>query len=278
MDEIVMQLARPLVSFERLQALSRLAVAGGEVSNLPGARTSDVFGLASGHLAKLVMGGLMMGRRFGRGCYCVGDSLSSPAPLSGMAAAWLRKALSTPKRTLGDCADEEIHRLSAEEARTRVHQLVFEAATAFTDLSRLQILRHLVAGGEGTAKALSKELRMAEWAVSRHRNKLVRRGYLSLRSAGRPALYRLAAQFKTPIHAGVFLDYPSHVGSDEGADFMKSAMVVCHPREQKAAASIPRRHGRENDMPPSWYCDRFGSVLYSMMSGDFVFSQFLGDS
>jgi len=28
MDEIVMQLARPLVSFERLQVLSRLAVAG----------------------------------------------------------------------------------------------------------------------------------------------------------------------------------------------------------------------------------------------------------
>jgi DNA-binding transcriptional ArsR family regulator len=152
--------------------------------------------------------------------------------------AWLRGVLSKPKRTLENCGDEEVHRLSVEEAQTRVHKLVFEAATAFTDLRRIQILRHLATGAEVTAEAMGKELSMSAGAVSRHTNKLMRRGYLStaaslaprtpsataaggrpvpaaaqtrhsrrnasLRSAGRPALYRLAPKFRTPVHAGLF--------------------------------------------------------------------------
>jgi len=204
MDEIIIRLARTVASFERLRILSRLAVAGERSPTHLGRELRMPLNSLSGHLAKLATAGLMKRRRSGGWSYCVADSPYSPATLSGMTTAWLRKALSTPKRTLGDCADEEVRRLSAAEAQTRVHQLVFEAATAFTDLRRIQILRHLAVGGEVTAEALSKELSMSEWAVSRHTNKLMRRGYLSLRSAGRPALYRLAAQFKTPIHAGLF--------------------------------------------------------------------------
>jgi DNA-binding transcriptional ArsR family regulator len=242
MDEIVMRLARALASFERLQILSRLAAAGERSPTRLGRELQMSLNSLSGHLAKLATAGLMKRRRSGRWSYCVAESPYSPSTLSGMTVAWLRKMLSAPKRTLQDCGDEEVHRLSAEEAQTRVHKLVFEAATAFTDLRRLQILRRLGAGREATAEALSKELSMSERAARRHTNKLVRRRYLStasprdlrtpsatvagrcaglrrarrarmprlcrrnpsLRSAGRPALYRLAPKFKTLIHAGLF--------------------------------------------------------------------------
>ena len=204
MDEIVIRWARTLASFQRLQILSRLTVAQEMSPTHLGRELQMPLNSLSGHLSRLATAGLMKRRRSGGRSYCLAGSPYGPATLSGMTVAWLRRVLSRPKLTLAGCADEEVRRLSAEEARTRVHKLVFEAATAFTDLRRLQILRRLGAGREVTAEALGKELSMSEWAVRRHTDKLMRRGYLSLRSADRSPVYRLAAKFKTPIHAGLF--------------------------------------------------------------------------
>ena len=226
-----MRLARTLASFQRLRILSRPAVAGEKSPTRLGRELQMPLNSLSGHLAKLAAAGLMKRRHSGRWSYCVADSPYSPSTPSGRTAAWLSKVLSTPKRALRDCGDEEFHRLSAEEVQTRVQKLVFEAATAFTDLRRVQILRHLATGGEVTVEALGQELSMSESAISRHTNKLMRRDYLStarpldlrtpratvagscaganrrnpsLRSAGQSALYRLAPKFKTPIYAGLF--------------------------------------------------------------------------
>jgi DNA-binding transcriptional ArsR family regulator len=204
MDEIVIRWARTLACFQRLRILSRLAVAGETSPTQLGRELRKPLSALSGHLARLATAGLMRRRRSGRWSYCVADSPYGPATLSGMTASWLRKVLSRPKGTLGDCTDEDVHGLSAGEAETRVHKLVFEAATAFTDLRRLRILHRLGAGGGMSAEALGEELRMSEWAVRRHTDKLMRRGYLSVHSAGRRALYRLAKKFKTPIHGGLF--------------------------------------------------------------------------
>ena len=204
MDEIVIRLARCLASFERLRILSRLAVAGEKAPSRLGRELHMSANSLSAHLAKLAAVGLVKRRHSGRWSYCIADSPYGPSTLSGMTLAWLRTALSKPKAALDGCEPEEARRLSAEEAQCRVHELIFEAATAFTDLRRLQILRHLAAAGEAAAETLCKELSMSGWAVRRHTHKLLRRAYLSTRSAGRLPFYRLAAKFKTPIHARLF--------------------------------------------------------------------------
>ena len=204
MDEIVVRLARALASVPRLRILSRLAVAG-EISPTQLARELHMrLNALSAHLAKLASVGLVKRRRSGGRSYCVADSPYSPSTLSGRAQAWLRKVLSNPTRALGAGASQEGRRLSAAEAQTRVHPVVFEAATAFTDLRRLQILRHLAGGREATVEALCKDLSMSVAAVSRQTKKLIRRGYLSVRWAGQRAFYRWAPRFKTPVHARLF--------------------------------------------------------------------------
>jgi len=204
MDEIVVRLARALASPERLRILSRLAAAGEISPTQLGREIHMRLNALSGHLAKLAHVGLVKRRRSGGRSYCVADSPYSLSTLSGMAHAWLRKLLSDPRRVPGSRGPHEGRRLSAEEAQTRVHQLVFESATAFTDLRRLQILRHLAGGREAAAEALCKDLSMSVAAVSRQTQKLIRRGYLSARRDGLRAFYRLSPKFKTPVHARLF--------------------------------------------------------------------------
>ena len=85
-----------------------------------------------------------------------------------------------------------------------MHDIVFEAATAFTDVRRLQILRRLTRGDVVTVDILMAELSMSDAAVSRHTTKLIRRGYVAADAAGRAFAYRLASQCKTAIHARFF--------------------------------------------------------------------------
>jgi DNA-binding transcriptional ArsR family regulator len=229
MLEIVMRLARTLASFERLRILSQLALCQEKSPSRLGAELHMSLSSLSGHLAKLSAAGLITRRRSGRWSYCQALSPYRPAALSGMAAAWLRSALSSPKRTLGECGGERLDGLSAQQAERRVHEIVFEAATAFTDLRRLQILRHLASTGETTIAAMCRELGMSRWAAHRQTKKLMRRGYLcvaagagrrrgsataaresrrrggdSSRSSGEDPVCRLARRPKTPIHAQLY--------------------------------------------------------------------------
>jgi len=88
------------------------------------------------------------------------------------------------------------------QPETEVHALVLDAATAFTDLRRLQILRRLDAHGPATVAQIREELSMSKQAVSRHMTKLTRRGYVVAADAQAGAqAYALAAQAKTPVHA-----------------------------------------------------------------------------
>ncbi len=90
------------------------------------------------------------------------------------------------------------------EIDTEVHETVFEAATAFTNVRRIQILRLLTSRESVTVRMLTEELRMSEPAVGRHMDKLMRRGYVEAGPAGRFLTYELAPGFKTPIPARMF--------------------------------------------------------------------------
>ena len=93
--------------------------------------------------------------------------------------------------------------------------VVFEAATAFANVRRLQILRWLVDGGEAQVDALTEKLRMSESAATRHMAKLSRRGYVRASRVGRELVYRLAPRSKTPIHTTLFRIVRSEWGKRE---------------------------------------------------------------
>jgi DNA-binding transcriptional ArsR family regulator len=205
MDEIIAQITRGIACSARLRILSLLAH-GKEVaptrlaSNLPMPIPS-----VSAHLRRLSSAGLIQRRRSGRWCFCVPKSPYSEKALSGRAATWLFALLSNPLKAMRDCTLSPVCNSSQDSPEARLHKVLFEAATAFTNIRRLQMLRRLSRKREVvTAQALSRELRMSESAVSRHTTKLIRRGYVDLAQGRWPLGYRLARKFKSPIHAGLF--------------------------------------------------------------------------
>jgi DNA-binding transcriptional ArsR family regulator len=201
MDEIIVRLARTLACLERLRILSCLVAEGESSPHELGRRLRIAPNALSMHLAKLTAVGLIKRRRSGAWSYCVAESPYGPGTLSGMTLNWLKEVLAQPKQAVDNCGLHEVRNSSSLECSKLLHDLVFEAATAFTDLRRLQILRHLAREGECAADVLGDHLQMSAWAVGRHTDKLVRRGYLCSRRAGDAVFYRLAETFKTPLHA-----------------------------------------------------------------------------
>jgi len=153
------------------------------------------------HLRRLASAGLIQRRRSGVWCYCAARSPYSDQALSGKIMSWLRGALRNPARIIKHSAVVQLRNVSQSELETQLHDFIFEAATAFANVRRLQILRRLAGGDVVTAENLARELSMSAPAVSRHTTKLVRRGYVEACRAGRSLTYRLARKFKTPVHA-----------------------------------------------------------------------------
>jgi DNA-binding transcriptional ArsR family regulator len=205
MDEIIAQVARALACLARLRILSLVAHVK-EVA--PTKLATDLqmsIPMVSAHLRRLSSAGLIQRRRSGRWCYCVPKSPYSEKALSGRLASWLFDLLSNPSKAMRDCTLGQVCNSADRGSQARLHKVLFEAATAFTNIRRLQILRRLSRKREVvTAQALSQELSMSESAVSRHTTKLIRRGYVDLAPARRPLGYRLARKLRSSIHAGLF--------------------------------------------------------------------------
>jgi len=146
----------------------------------------------------------MLRRRSGRWCYCRAESPYSDQALSGRIAGWLRELMAGPRRKTQNYAVEQLRNSSPSTGQAQLRRVIFEAATAFTSVRRLQILRRLAEAGPVDAATLSRELHMSSAAVSRNTAKLIRRGYAAASRAGRFLAYRLAAELKTPVHAVLF--------------------------------------------------------------------------
>jgi len=115
-----------------------------------------------------------------------------------------RSAGANPERSRGNYTLHEVAQSLLEPDCRPLRRILFDAATAFADVRRLQILRRLARGEEATAATLGQELKMSPWAVARQTDKLMRRGYLRSRETTETAVYRLAETFKTPIHAALW--------------------------------------------------------------------------
>lgn len=204
MDEIVVRVLRTVACSARLRILSKLVLVP-ETCPTDLARDVDMgVDLVCTHLTRLSSAGLTKRRRSGAWCYCVAESPYRPEAFSGRITSWLTEALRRPRRTTRNCRVAQLRNSDAVEVETEVHNILFDAATAFTNLRRIQILRRLATGEVLAVETLSNDLGMSESAVSRHTGKLIRRGYVIACRSGRCLEFRLADEFKTPLHARLF--------------------------------------------------------------------------
>ena len=204
MDEVIVRIALAIACLARLRILSRLARAGETAPSELARQLGMSLDLVCAHLRRLSAAGLILRRRSGVWRYCTAESPYSRGALSERMTSWLCEALGRPGLTARNCRAEQLCNSSDPAGERELHRVIFDAATAFTNVRRLQILRRLAGGDVVDLRTLGRELSMSDSAVSRHTAKLRRRGYLAASRAGRFVAYRVASQFKTPVHAGLF--------------------------------------------------------------------------
>lgn len=201
MDEIIVRVARVLASYPRLRILEQLARHGETQPTSLAERLHLPLNTISAHLRALTNAGLIQGRKSGSNCHYSLDSPYGDNTLSGRTSRWLAKALSGANNRKNHRGVPEVRNGSSAGVRPCLHETIFEIATAFTDLRRLQILRYLQTHGPATPNELADELSMSVHAVSRHTTKLRRRGLITSQSRdGRSLMYTLCVDLKTPIH------------------------------------------------------------------------------
>ena len=203
MDEIIVRATRAVASYPRLRMLAILT--HGEQTPTQMAQTLHLPLCAiSLHLRVLVTANLACHRKSGARCYYRAESPSDTTTFSGKLAAWLSVLWKTPSAH----GDKHLGLLKVRDVCAKpeeaLHQVVFEAATAFTDLRRLQSLRYLGRPNRADTQDLEKSLSMSLPAVRRHVSKLTRRGYIQSQRDGHGVVYRPVREFKTAHHRRLF--------------------------------------------------------------------------
>jgi hypothetical protein len=87
--------------------------------------------------------------------------------------------------------------------RARLLDVIFDAATAFSNVRRLQLLRFPAERGPSLEASIVGELKMSPAACRRHTDKLLRRG-LVRRQGGTG--WALSDGARTPFHGGLTLE------------------------------------------------------------------------
>jgi len=201
MDEIIVRVARVLASYSRLRILEHLARHGETQPTSLAERLHLPLNTVSAQLRALTTAGLIQGRKSGSKCHYKLDSPYGDNALSGRVSRWLLKVLSGAESRKDHRGLPEVRDDPSARVHPHLHETIFEIATAFTDLRRLQILRYLQTHAPATPNQLADELSMSVDAVSRHTTKLRRRGLIASRSRdGRSMTYFLCADLKTSIH------------------------------------------------------------------------------
>ena len=201
MDEITMRVARAVACVLRLRVLALLACEGEMAPSVVARELGVSLALVCTHLRRLSSAGLIRRRRSGVWCYCSAESPYPDDALSGAISRWLNSLLRGSPKGRAPNGAASARRARGSDPGAAPLRVIFEAATAFTSVRRLQILRRLGTGGPADAATLMQELHMSDAAVSRHTSKLIRRGYVSAARDGRRLVFRLARRAKSPVHA-----------------------------------------------------------------------------
>ena len=204
MLEIIVRVMRAVACRPRLRIL---AIAAREPEISPTelvARLGMPMNVLSTHLRRLSQVGLIERRRSGPRNYCIVRSPYGDETLSGRVTAWLAGLLRDPPTALKALGERGLAGLSQSKAEELISSMILDAATAFTDVRRLQIMRRLCLTGEATTAELTQELSMSDRALGRHVDKLARRGcVLSAPGEGRLLVHSPATTAKTPAHASL---------------------------------------------------------------------------
>jgi DNA-binding transcriptional ArsR family regulator len=203
MDEIIVRVARAIASELRLRILSLLAREQEMTPTRLAAELRLPLNVLSLHLRTLTTAGLISRRKSGTWCHYRAESPYDATTLSGKLASWLRSLLASAGRSGENPGLHEVRDGSAVP-EARLHESIFEAATAFTDLRRLQILRYLTRQPAATAQEMVEALRLSSQACDRHMQKLTRRGYVQTRNDGQQIVYELNSAAKTAVHGRMF--------------------------------------------------------------------------
>ena len=204
MLEIIVRVMRAVACRPRLSLLAPIFREPEVMPTQVSERLDMPMNVLSTHLRRLAQVGLIVRRRSGLRNYCIGRSPYDDETLSGKVTIWLAELLREPRQAVKACGGHGTARFSLRQAEELVSSTIFDVATAFTDVRRLQIMRRLHASGETTTDVLTRELFMSSRALGRHMAKLARRGYIvSARGEGRLLVYGPAPRVKTPVHASL---------------------------------------------------------------------------
>ena len=203
MDEIIVRATRAMASYPRLRMLSLLTEGEQTPTRLAKALRLPLCAVSQ-HLRVLVAANLITRRKSGGWCHYRAESPYDATTFSGKLAVWLYGLLKPQPACEGNHPGLAQVRDDSAAQAAALHRIIFEAATAFTDLRRLQLLRYLGRHQSADAQDLEESLSMSPQALSRHMCKLARRGYVQTQPMGRAVMYRPKRDAKTPIHRRLF--------------------------------------------------------------------------
>jgi DNA-binding transcriptional ArsR family regulator len=191
--ETVVAACRAVASGPRLRLLHALSVTRELTVGELAERSVLEAGLASIHLRTLAAAGLVVRRRSGARVHY---RLAPPQPreVAFVPTRLLHRAFGEPGWAMkGWRHDRLVHVQAAAlpglvEDVAGVFDVVFDAATAFTHMRRLLIVRLLVRAGLSNEEGIRADLSMSRAACYRHLSKLERRGYVRQRGDGSWAL------------------------------------------------------------------------------------------
>jgi DNA-binding transcriptional ArsR family regulator len=199
-DESIVQVSRAIACHNRLRILSELACNREIAPTKLAARLHISLPMICTHLRRLTNVGLIKRRRAGAWSYAVAGGVHSAQAFPATVATWLFHLLRHPQRNLTPISDS-LRSTTDASAEPKLHNLLFEVATAFTNARRLHLLRSLAQTGPVAATELEATLKMSRAALNRHGRKLARRGYLTVSCSSAGVHYGLAATSKTSVHA-----------------------------------------------------------------------------
>jgi DNA-binding transcriptional ArsR family regulator len=202
MIETVAATCRTLACDVRLAVLYHLRHGTESSAGEIAARVGLPLDWLSSHLAQLTTARFLHRRRSGAHVfYAFPPSLSSSLRFDPLPP--LHRALDDPAWAAAGWQENKVVHLTSpvvaplERTVQRSLDIVFDAATAFGNVRRLQIVRLLMQGGAWTSEAIVERLSMSPAACCRHMSKLLRRG--CVRRGGR-GTWAIGDAQKTAFH------------------------------------------------------------------------------
>ena len=205
MLELIAAVCRAIASDAKLLLLYQMARQGELNAAELASRTHLAPDGVSHHTQRLSAVGLVERRRSGAHVFCR-LATTTRGELGVEVAALVQRACRDSRWATSGWGEEGTVHLLPEtvaqvgQAAALPFDVIFDAATAFGNVRRLQLIRLILRSGPCSEDRIVTELRMSPAACRRHTDKLSRRGVLSRRGS---KSWVLSRSRRTPFHAAL---------------------------------------------------------------------------